>query len=68
MFTTCHNCIKRIQNNSRSPSKGQTESNVAKNVVTSLVTTLQNLSNTFRSDQNTYLNSELLNLLYWHIH
>nr|CAG4641923.1 EOG090X0AQP [Eurycercus lamellatus] len=56
MFTTCHNCIKRIQNNCTSPSKGQTEANVAKNVVTSLVTTLQNLSNTFRSDQNAYLN------------
>nr|SVE73731.1 EOG090X0AQP [Daphnia atkinsoni] len=56
MFTTCHNCIKRIQYNGTSPSHGQAETNLAKNVVTSLVTTLQNLSNTFRSDQNTYLN------------
>ncbi|KAI9561887.1 hypothetical protein GHT06_012849 [Daphnia sinensis] len=56
MFTTCHNCIKRIQYNSTSTSLGQAESSLAKNVVTSLVTTLQNLSNTFRSDQNTYLN------------
>ncbi|XP_057376308.1 syntaxin-16-like [Daphnia carinata] len=56
MFTTCHNCIKRIQYNNTSPSLGQAETNLAKNVVTSLVTTLQNLSNTFRSDQNTYLN------------
>nr|SVE70596.1 EOG090X0AQP [Daphnia similis] len=56
MFTTCHNCIKRIQYNSTSPSLGPAETNLAKNVVTSLVTTLQNLSNTFRSDQNTYLN------------
>nr|SVE75931.1 EOG090X0AQP [Daphnia hispanica] len=56
MFTTCHNCIKRIQYNNTSPSLGQSETNLAKNVVTSLVTTLQNLSNTFRSDQNTYLN------------
>lgn len=58
MFTTCHNCIKRIQHNTYSQSKGQAEANVAKNVVTSLVTTLQNLSNTFRSDQNAYLNSK----------
>nr|SVE84427.1 EOG090X0AQP [Daphnia pulex] len=56
MFNTCHNCIKRIQYNSTSPSLGQAEANLAKNVVTSLVTTLQNLSNTFRSDQNAYLN------------
>nr|CAG4634971.1 EOG090X0AQP [Alona affinis] len=56
MFTTCHNCIKRIQHNSLSPSKGQTEANVAKNVVASLVSALQILSNTFRSDQNAYLN------------
>jgi len=55
MFSSCHNCIKRIQRSSFS-SRGQTEVNVAKNVVTSLVTTLQNLSNTFRSDQNSYLN------------
>jgi len=55
MFSSCHNCIKRIQHSSSS-SRGQTDSNVAKNVVTSLVTTLQNLSNNFRSDQNTYLN------------
>nr|SVE75299.1 EOG090X0AQP [Daphnia dolichocephala] len=56
MFTTCHNCIKRIQYNGNSSSLGPAETNLAKNVVTSLVTTLQNLSNTFRSDQNTYLN------------
>jgi len=55
MFSSCHNCIKRIQQSGFS-SRGQIETNVAKNVVTSLVTTLQNLSNTFRSDQNTYLN------------
>jgi len=56
MFSTCHGCIKRIQRSSLS-SRGQTETSVAKNVVVSLVTTLQNLSNTFRSDQNAYLNS-----------
>nr|SVE74355.1 EOG090X0AQP [Daphnia barbata] len=56
MFTTCHNCIKRIQYNGSSSSLGPAEANLAKNVVTSLVTTLQNLSNAFRSDQNTYLN------------
>nr|CAG4648801.1 EOG090X0AQP [Polyphemus pediculus] len=56
MFTACHKCIKRIQSSSvRSNRDGQTEVNVAKNVVTSLVTTLQNLSNTFRKDQNDYL-------------
>jgi len=55
MFSSCHKCVKRIQQNSRR-SRGHTEANVAKNVVTSLVTTLQNLSNTFRADQNAYLN------------
>lgn len=59
MFNACHNCIKRIQNNSLSPRKGGAEANVAKNVVASLVTTLQNLSNSFRRDQNAYLNSTL---------
>nr|CAG4649564.1 EOG090X0AQP [Scapholeberis mucronata]SVE93792.1 EOG090X0AQP [Scapholeberis mucronata] len=56
MFNTCHTCVKRIQSKSLSPNSGQAETSLAKNVVTSLVTTLQNLSNSFRSDQNAYLN------------
>jgi hypothetical protein len=57
MFATCHKCVQRIQEH-RKRSRGQAEASVAKNVVTSLVTTLQNLSNQFRKDQNAYLNSK----------
>ena len=57
MFNSCHKCIQRIQSYSVRNNRGYTDANVAKNVVTSLVTTLQNLSNTFRRDQNTYLSS-----------
>nr|CAG4638637.1 EOG090X0AQP [Cyclestheria hislopi] len=56
MFATCHRCIQRIQGFSLGTRRGPVEANLAKNVVTSLVTTLQNLSNSFRRDQNTYLN------------
>nr|CAG4645710.1 EOG090X0AQP [Lynceus sp. MCZ IZ 141354] len=56
MFGVCHRCIQRIQQYSLSHLQGSPEAMLSKNVVASLVASLQNLSNTFRKEQSEYLN------------
>nr|CAG4652051.1 EOG090X0AQP [Triops cancriformis] len=55
MFTKCHRNIHRIQEYAVNPRKETHDVLLAKNVVTSLVTSLQKITTTFRQDQSTYL-------------
>nr|CAG4644183.1 EOG090X0AQP [Lepidurus arcticus] len=55
MFTKCHRSIQRIQQYTQTPHKQSHDLLLAQNVVTSLVTSLQKLTTTFRQDQSTYL-------------
>nr|CAG4641086.1 EOG090X0AQP [Eulimnadia texana] len=56
MFGACQRCIQKIQQCSFNYTRGSQEALLAKNVVTSLVTSLQSLSNDFRQEQSAYLN------------
>lgn len=58
MFTSTHKIIQQIKRTSTSEARHSKEKRLSYNVVSSLVTLLQDLSNKFRENQSGYLKSE----------